>query len=54
MFINFYSLTEVIQTCPKAFIFGIFWLVILERRQPSFVFHTKIYSKIKAFRVVEF
>ncbi|MBR5507016.1 MAG: hypothetical protein IKV88_03110, partial [Clostridia bacterium] len=49
-----YSLTGVIRTCPKNSIFGIFWIVILERRQPSSVFRTKIYPKILIFQVVEF
>ena len=48
------SLTGVIRTCPKNSIFGIFWIVILERRQPSSVFRTKIYPKILIFKVVEF
>ena len=48
------SLTGVIRTCPKNSIFGIFWIVILERRQPSGVFRTKIYPKIQDFQVVEF
>ena len=48
------SLTGVIRTCPKNSIFGIFWIVILERRQPSSVFRTKIYPKIQDFKVVEF
>ena len=49
-----YSLTGVTRICLKNSIFGIFWIVILERRQPSSVFRTKIYPKILIFKVVEF
>ena len=48
------SLIKTIQTRLKSSIFGIFWIVILERRQPSFVFRTKICPKIPTFQVTEF
>ena len=48
------SLTEVIRTCLKDRIFGTFWLVVLERRQPSVVLRTKIYSKIQPLRSENF
>ena len=44
------SLTGVIRTRLKNSNFGIFWIVILERRKPYFVFRTKIYPKIQVFR----
>jgi len=48
------SLTEVIRTCLKDRIFGTFWFVVLERRQPSVVLRAKIYSKIQPLRSENF
>jgi len=48
------SLTEVIRTCLKDRILGTFWFVVLERRQPSVVLRTKIYSKIQPLRSENF
>ena len=45
----FPRVTVVIWTCLKNSIFGTFWLVILERRQPYFVFRTKTRPKIHTF-----
>ena len=49
-----FSLTGVIRTRLKNSVSGIFWIVILKRRQPSFVFRTKICPKTLIFKVAEF
>ena len=48
------SRRSIIRTRLKISIFGIFWFVVLERRQPYFVLRTKIFSKISDFQVAKF
>ena len=48
------SRKKVIRTRLKRHNFGIFWLVIFARRQPCFIFRTKICSKFYSFQVEEF
>ena len=48
------SRKRVTRTHLKRHNFGIFWLVIFARRQPCFIFRTKICSKFYPFQVKEF
>lgn len=49
-----HSRKRVTRTRLKRHNFGIFWLVIFARRQPCFIFRTKICSKFYPFQVKEF